>query len=171
MKIPARLAAVAACLTILFTTSCAVPYEEGVPPVSLGENPPAATLPDQEEVLPMDAENNIWNVKDFGAVGTGRTDDYTALQRAVNTVLRKGGGTIYFPAGTYTISQTLRITLEGDAPLTLTTDPVGGATIQTEAGVEGSVLYVNHPNVTVEKLSFSQSATGNFPAVTSFSEC
>ena len=165
MKIPARLAAVAACLTILFTTSCAVPYEEGVPPVSLGENPPAATLPDQEEVLPMDAENNIWNVKDFGAVGNGRADDYTAIQRAVNTVLRKGGGTIYFPAGTYTISQTLRITLEGDAPLTLTTDPVGGATIQTEAGVEGSVLYVNHPNVTVEKLSFSQSATGNFPAV------
>ena len=113
----------------------------------------------------MDAENNIWSVKDFGAVGNGRADDYTAIQRAVNTVLRKGGGTIYFPAGTYTISQTLRITLEGDAPLTLTTDPVGGATIQTEAGVEGSVLYVNHPNVTVEKLSFSQSATGNFPAV------
>ena len=113
----------------------------------------------------MDAENNIWNVKDFGAVGNGRTDDYTALQRAVNTVLRKGGGTIYFPAGTYTISQTLRITLEGDAPLTLTTDPVGGATIQTEAEAEGSVLYVNHPNVTVEKVSFNQNVTGNFPAV------
>ena len=89
MKIPARLAALAACLTILFTTSCAVPFEDGIPPVSPNENPLAA-LPDQEEVVPMDAENKIWNVKDFGAVGTGRTDDYTALQRAVNTVLRKG---------------------------------------------------------------------------------
>ena len=165
MKIPFRLAAAAACLTILFTTSCAVPFEDGTPTASPIENSAAAALPDQEEVVPMDAENNIWNVKDFGAVGNGRTDDYTALQRAVNTVLRKGGGTIYFPAGTYTISQTLRITLEGDAPLTLTTDPVGGATIQTEAEAEGSVLYVNHPNVTVEKVSFNQNVTGNFPAV------
>ena len=113
----------------------------------------------------MDAENNIWNVKDFGAVGNGRTDDYTALQRAVNTVIRKGGGTLYFPAGTYSISQTLRITMEGDAPLTLAADPVGGATVQTEAEVQGAVLYVNHPNVTVDKVSFNQNATGDFPAV------
>ena len=165
MKLPYRLAAAAACLTILFTASCAVPYEDVIPSVSPIENPPAATLPDQEEVLPMDAENNIWNVKDFGAVGNGRTDDYTALQRAVNTVIRKGGGTLYFPAGTYSISQTLRITMEGDAPLTLAADPVGGATVQTEAEVQGAVLYVNHPNVTVDKVSFNQNATGDFPAV------
>ena len=165
MKLPYRLAAAAACLTILFTASCAVPYEDVIPSVSPIENPPAATLPDQEEVPPMDAENNIWNVKDFGAVGNGRTDDYTALQRAVNTVIRKGGGTLYFPAGTYSISQTLRITMEGDAPLTLAADPVGGATVQTEAEVQGAVLYVNHPNVTVDKVSFNQNATGDFPAV------
>ena len=118
----------------------------------------------------MDAENKIWNVKDFGAKGNGRSDDYTALQRAVNTVIRKGGGTLYFPAGTYTVSQTLRITMEGDAPLSLITDPVGGATIQTEAEVEGSVLYVNHPNVTVEKLSFSQNAVGDHSAVVLMSD-
>ncbi len=165
MKLSYRLAAAAACLTILFTASCAVPYEDVIPSVSPIENPPAATLPDQEEVVPMDAENNIWNVKDFGAVGNGRTDDYTALQRAVNTVIRKGGGTLYFPAGTYSISQTLRITMEGDAPLTLAADPVGGATVQTEAEVQGAVLYVNHPNVTVDKVSFNQNATGDFPAV------
>ena len=165
MKLPYRLAAAAACLTILFTASCAVPYEDVIPSVSPIENPPAATLPDQEEVVPMDAANNIWNVKDFGAVGNGRTDDYTALQRAVNTVIRKGGGTLYFPAGTYSISQTLRITMEGDAPLTLAADPVGGATVQTEAEVQGAVLYVNHPNVTVDKVSFNQNATGDFPAV------
>ena len=164
MKIPFRLAAAAACLTILFTTSCAVPFEDGTPTASPIENS-ASTLPDQEEVVPMDAENNIWNVKDFGAVGNGRTDDYTALQRAVNTVIRKGGGTLYFPAGTYSISQTLRITMEGDAPLTLAADPVGGATVQTEAEVQGAVLYVNHPNVTVDKVSFNQNATGDFPAV------
>lgn len=170
MKIPFRMAAIAACLTILFTASCAVPHEGGTSSVSPTELPPVAALPDQEEVRPMDAENKIWNVKDFGAVGTGRVDDYTALQRAVNTVIRKGGGTLYFPAGTYTVSQTLRITMEGDAPLSLITDPVGGATIQTEAEVEGSVLYVNHPNVTVEKLSFSQNAVGDHSAVVLMSD-
>ena len=169
MKIPARLAALAACLTILFTTSCAVPFEDGIPPVSPNENPLAA-LPDQEEVVPMDAENKIWNVKDFGAVGTGRTDDYTALQRAVNTVLRKGGGTLYFPVGTYTISQTLRITMEGDAPLTLLSDPAGGATLQTDGNLEGNVLYVNHPYVTMENIGFSQNAKGYYPAVVLMSD-
>ena len=160
-----RWAAAGLCAAVLLLTGCAVPPEDSLPSVSPIENPPAATLPDQEEVVPMDAENNIWNVKDFGAVGNGRTDDYTALQRAVNTVIRKGGGTLYFPAGTYSISQTLRITMEGDAPLTLAADPVGGATVQTEAEVQGAVLYVNHPNVTVDKVSFNQNATGDFPAV------
>ena len=65
MKLPYRLAAAAACLTILFTASCAVPYEDVIPSVSPIENSPAATLPDQEEVVPMDAESKIWNVLDF----------------------------------------------------------------------------------------------------------
>ena len=118
----------------------------------------------------MDAENKIWNVADFGAEGNGRADDYTALQRAVNTVIRAGGGTVYFPAGTYSISQTLRITMEGDAPVTLMANPGLGATIVTDAKVEGSVLYVNHPNVTVDYVSFSQNAKGNHAAVVLMSD-
>lgn len=42
------------------------------------------------------------NVKDFGAVGNGTTDDTTAVRSALN-----GGGTVYFPAGTYRITSTL----------------------------------------------------------------
>ena len=42
------------------------------------------------------------NVKDFGAVGNGTTDDTPAVRNALN-----GGGTIYFPAGTYRITSTL----------------------------------------------------------------
>ena len=108
---------------------CAVPFEgtEAVSPNSIPQVPAAEQSAEaQEEVLPMDAENKIWNVKDFGAKGNGRSDDYTALQRAVNTVIRAGGGTIFVPAGTYSISQTLRITMEGDAPLTLVANPSEG---------------------------------------------
>ena len=45
------------------------------------------------------------NVKDFGAVGNGTTDDTAAVQAAVNS-----GGTIYFPTGRYLIKNTLTAT-------------------------------------------------------------
>jgi hypothetical protein len=43
----------------------------------------------------------IVSVKDFGAVGDGVTDDATAIQLALNHIKTLGGGTLYFPSGTY----------------------------------------------------------------------
>lgn len=51
---------------------------------------------------------NYVSVKDFGARGDGTTDDTKAIQAAVDAV--KGmyhKGTVFFPAGTYIISQTI----------------------------------------------------------------
>ena len=45
------------------------------------------------------------NVKDFGAVGDGVTDDTAAIQAAVDA-----GLDVYFPAGTYNITSTITIT-------------------------------------------------------------
>lgn len=39
-----------------------------------------------------------YNVKTYGAVGDGVTDDYTAIQEAINDLIDAGGGTLYFPA-------------------------------------------------------------------------
>lgn len=39
------------------------------------------------------------NVKDYGAVGDGSTDDTSAIQSAINS-----GNSVYFPAGTYKVS-------------------------------------------------------------------
>jgi hypothetical protein len=44
------------------------------------------------------------NVKDFGAVGNGVTDDTAAIQAAVNSA---AGKTVYFPSGTYITSATI----------------------------------------------------------------
>ena len=41
------------------------------------------------------------NVKDFGAVGDGVTDDSEAVQSALNSVRDNGGGTVVFPRATY----------------------------------------------------------------------
>jgi len=48
---------------------------------------------------------DVINVKDFGAVGDGVTDDAAAIQAAMNF-----GGTIYFPEGTYIVSQNISVT-------------------------------------------------------------
>lgn len=43
------------------------------------------------------------NVKDYGAVGDGITDDTVAIQKAID-YLNDNGGTLYFPIGTYCVS-------------------------------------------------------------------
>ncbi len=48
----------------------------------------------------------IVNVKDFGAVGNGVTDDALALQTALATI-PINGGELYFPAGNYNINSML----------------------------------------------------------------
>ena len=51
--------------------------------------------PKAEDATPAD-----WvNVRDYGAVGDGVTDDTMAIRRAVRAVGQ--GGTVYFPAGEY----------------------------------------------------------------------
>lgn len=50
------------------------------------------------------------SVKDFCAVGDGVVDDTAAIQAAITSVGAAGGGSIYFPAGTYKISAQLNIT-------------------------------------------------------------
>ena len=45
------------------------------------------------------------SVKDFGAVGDGVTDDTAAIQSGINYLNSIGGGTLFFPAGVYYVSQ------------------------------------------------------------------
>jgi len=52
------------------------------------------------------------NIKDYGAIGDGSTDDTTAIQNAINA-LSSNGGVIYFPAGTYKVTSTVMISISG----------------------------------------------------------
>jgi polygalacturonase len=45
--------------------------------------------------------SNYFNVRDFGAAGNGTNLDSAAINQAIDTAAKAGGGTVYFPAGTY----------------------------------------------------------------------
>lgn len=47
------------------------------------------------------------NIKDFGAIGDGISDDTNAITNAINYVNSNGGGNVIFPAGTYITSTQL----------------------------------------------------------------
>ena len=48
--------------------------------------------------------NNIFNVKDFGAVSDGVTINSEAVQKAIDTCAEAGGGTVLFEGGEYVLS-------------------------------------------------------------------
>ena len=81
--------------------------------------------------LLADRWGEVKNVKDFGATGDGVTDDTAAIQAAVDAAIAAGGGTVYFPGGTYSIlSVDIRhgLTLEGDGSSVITRpNNAGGA--------------------------------------------
>lgn len=51
-----------------------------------------------------------FNVLDYGATGDGSTDDTAAILAAITAANTAGGGTVYFPSGTYIFPSNLAIT-------------------------------------------------------------
>lgn len=43
----------------------------------------------------------VFNVKDYGATGEGKINDAASINKAIEAAFAEGGGTVYFPAGTY----------------------------------------------------------------------
>lgn len=67
------------------------------------------------EPLPVTIEKakvwpqTVFNVREFGAEGTGAKDDTAALQAALAAAQKNGGGVVYFPRGRYQATETLTI--------------------------------------------------------------
>ncbi|MCB2300662.1 glycoside hydrolase family 55 protein [Clostridium tagluense] len=50
-----------------------------------------------------------YNVKNFGAKGNGTNDDTVSIQNAINAIKLNGGGSLYFPNGTYLVTNSIMI--------------------------------------------------------------
>jgi hypothetical protein len=49
----------------------------------------------------------VFNVKAYGAVGNGVTNDSSYIQQAINAAVSAGGGIVFIPAGIYLVNTTL----------------------------------------------------------------
>lgn len=84
-------------------------------------------------------KSHEYNVLDFGATGDGKSLDTEAIQRAIDTCSRQGGGTVFLPKGDY-LSAT--VILKSDVTLYLAAE----ARLLATANVEdyktyGCILY------------------------------
>lgn len=52
--------------------------------------------------------SSVWNVRAFGAVGDGSTNDTTAINAAIDAASAAGGGAVLMPAATYRANVTLK---------------------------------------------------------------
>ncbi len=85
------------------------------PPWTVGDVSGSETLTDSDHLYPGHVNeirvviDNMTrtNVKDYGAIGDGSTDDTTAIQSAITAL--SSGGTVYFPPGNYYITAQLTL--------------------------------------------------------------
>jgi hypothetical protein len=110
----------------------------------------------------------VFNVKTYGAVGDGTTQEQVAVQAAINAANAAGGGIIFFPRGTYLFHESIELkdncTLRG----------VGVGTVFTTdmfpSAKRGIVKVSNKNYCTIEHIKFSvnSSVNGSVNAITSY---
>jgi hypothetical protein len=100
---------------------------------------------------------DVVNVKDFGAVGDGVTDDTAAIQAAIDS-LGTIGGIVQVPSGTYKVSSALNIS----SYINLKGSGAVSSTLLTNSSTN-NVIYINgvsnSPGCTIEDLFFNSSVT------------
>lgn len=89
----------------------------------------------------------VYNVLDFGAKGDGKTLDSPAINKAIDEASVKGGGTIYFPSGTY-LSASIRL----KSNISLYLDQ--GSTILAASPADGYKYDPPEPNIWGDSLQY-----------------
>ena len=106
------------------------PYKEYIPSYGdKGKELPGAYdfLSDDEKArineFNITNETYVYNICDFGAVSG--EDCTQAIKTGIETVQKKGGGILYFPAGQYNVSEVITFSAAESVPLILMGEPSG----------------------------------------------
>ena len=101
--------------------------------------------------------NNAVSVLDFGAVGDGVTIDNEAVKSAFDYVVAAGGGTVYFPAGTYVLTQKFEYDV---ANIAIRGDSRSNTIIKYGSTTNSKIFRINGGNnCTVSDLTFDFNGT------------
>lgn len=104
--------------------------------------------------IPTSEKNQgFYNIKDFGGVGDGRTDDTIAIESAMAYIASRSGGTLTFPEGDYIV----------DSPIALPS----GIVIKGTNGLHTG----NSTNNVIKKSSSRITLRGNNKALFQIGEC
>jgi len=105
-----------------------------------------------------------FNVVKFGATGNGRTDDTSALKRAVEAAMQAGGGRVYLPQGVYRTDD-LHIGHNGDGrrptarDIHIVGDGIGVTVLRhnAPAGENGCITLIDASQCSVRDLTIDSS--------------
>lgn len=128
--------------------------------------PVSATAPTNQQALVYNGTNyvpagikQVFNVKNFGAIGNGIADDTTSVQNAINAAVA-AKGTVYFPTGKYkvssiNVSHAIGLTIEGERTAYPQSYPNFGSTLQYSGGTSGTMFtFTDCQDVTVVGMHF-----------------
>lgn len=91
-----------------------------------------------KRVFVFGGDQTAYNVRAFGAVGDGVADDTAEIQAAINACQTAGGGTVFFPGGTY-LCNTGAAYSDGARSVSTTTNStvtVTGVSVAADVGLQ-----------------------------------
>lgn len=103
----------------------------------------------------------FYNVKDYGAIGSGAINDFPAIQAAI-TAWQVTGGTLLFPQGNYLISSQLFMTAQSNKHYEIY--GMGGATITVDNAMTNNGLLcdgVESSSLTIQNLAIRRATVAS----------
>jgi hypothetical protein len=103
--------------------------------------------------------SKVFNVRELGAKGDGKVDDTTAIQRAINAA--PDGSTIYFPAGTYLVSD---LQVNKRTGLSFTGEE-RKSVIRQKTGAPRIATFTGCRDIVITKLAFDANGINSYGGV------
>lgn len=98
----------------------------------------------------------VFNVKSYGALGNGSTDDRAAIIATIAAAISAGGGIIFFPVGTYKILG--QITIPNGSKVCLLGASEGGVIIKQFTTATNGWFLIGTDSMSIMNIRFSRNA-------------